>query len=153
MAAKTATAEAPTTEVKGTTWLAEHVSNETGKDYDGYSIRILLRSLTKEGVIERGEGRYSFSGAKDKTVLAVVKAVKSGAAEKAKQGRLDELKAKREEKADTEAAPKARSRRGKPAVEAEPEAPAKPARSRSRAKKAAEPTPAPADDDLDIDDI
>lgn len=127
--------EAP--EVRGTTWLAEHVNSETGSNFDGYAIRILLRKLTKDGVIERGEGRYNFGGPRDKTVLAVVKAVKSGEADKAKSERLEGLKAKK-----AAAAP---AKKAAPAT--------KPARTRTR-KAAAKPEPEATDDEeLDIDDI
>lgn len=89
----------------GSAWLAEHVNEQAGTSYDAYSLRILLRKLTKEGVLEREEGngraRYQFTGAKDPQVKAIVKAVKEGAADKAKQERLDELKAKRAEKKTT----------------------------------------------------
>lgn len=142
MATKTATKPAAETtekaEAKGTNWLAEHVNAETGSSYDGYGIRILLRSLTKEGVIERGEGRYNFAGPRDKTVLAVVKAVKSGAADKAKAERLESLKAKKTA--------------AKPAVEEETPAPAA-KRTRTRKAAAAKPAVEEDDTDLDIDDI
>lgn len=127
--------EAPA-EVKGTSWLAEHVNAETGSSYDGYGIRILLRSLTKEGVIERGEGRYSFAGPRDKTVLAVVKAVKSGAADNAKKERLDALKAKKAPKAEE-------TEEVKPAAK----------RTRTRKAAAAKPAPEVEEEDLDIDEI
>lgn len=142
---------AATTETWGTSQLAEYVNSQTGSDYDGYGIRILLRQLAKDNTIERGEGRYAFSGPKDKTVVAVVKAVKSGAAEKAKQGRLDELKAKRAQKAATEEAP-AKPARGRKTAAAAPPA-EKPARTRTRKAAAAKPAPEESDDDLDIDEI
>lgn len=121
------------TEVKGSGWLADQVNAACGTSFDAYNIRILLRKLTKDGVIERGEGRYAFTGPKDPTVLAVIKAVKSGAADKAKQERLDELKAKRTAKAEAAAPPAAKATRTR------------------RTPKAA---PAEeSDDDLDIDEI
>lgn len=83
----------------GTKELAAHVSEETGKDYDAYALRILLRKLAKEGVITRddstGRARYSFTGPKDPQVKAIIKAVKAGDAEKAKTERLEGLKEKR----------------------------------------------------------
>lgn len=83
----------------GTKELAAHVSEETGKDYDAYALRILLRKLAKDGVITRddstGRARYSFTGPKDPQVKAIIKAVKSGDAEKAKTERLEGLKEKR----------------------------------------------------------
>lgn len=136
--ANTATAEKAAPEVKGSAWLAAHVTEVTGKEFDAYNIRILLRKLAKDGTIERGEGRYEFKGVNDPIVKAVVKAVKSGAADAAKSERLDELKAKRTAK--------------KAAAPAEDEAP-KPTRTR-RTRKAAAPKPEEAEDeDLDIDEI
>lgn len=104
----------------GTKELAAHVNAETGASYDAYNLRILLRKLTKDGVLERveseGRSRYSFTGPKDPQVKAIVDAVKSGAAEKAKQERLDKLKSDR---AATKAAnPKAKKAK---AVASEPE--------------------------------
>lgn len=114
----------------GTNELAAHVNEATGKDYDAYSLRILLRKLAKEGVIERddstGRARYSFSGPKDPQVKAIVKAVKEGAAEKAKAERLEGLKETRKAKA-------------KPA-------------SKKKAPKAA-PVEEVEEDDLDVEDI
>jgi len=106
----------------GTKELAAHVNAETGKSYDAYNLRILLRKLTKDGILERveseGRSRYSFSGPKDPQVKAIVKAVKEGAAEKAKTERLDKLKADR---AATKAAAPKKSK-AKAVVDAEPEA-------------------------------
>lgn len=120
--AKAKKAAAPKIEF-GTKELAAHVNEETGSTYDAYNLRILLRKLTKDGVLERteteGRSRYSFTGPEDPQVQAIVEAVKSGAAEKAKQERLDKLKADREEKKKT--APKKSSKK-KATVEAEPEA-------------------------------
>lgn len=83
----------------GTKELADHVNAEAGTSYDAYALRILLRKLTKDGVIERteseGRSRYSFTGPKDPQVKAIVKAVKEGGAEKAKSERLEGLKEKR----------------------------------------------------------
>jgi hypothetical protein len=127
-------------EVKGTTWLAEHVNEVTGSEYDGFGIRVLLRKLAKDGVIERGEGRYSFSGPKDKTVLAVVKFVKSGEAASAKSERLDELKAKRAAAANKGPAAK--------------KAPAAKKTSSSRRRRAAAPVEEEDDEDeVDLDEI
>lgn len=120
-AEKPAKAAAPKIEF-GTKELAAHVNKEAGTSYDAYNLRILLRKLTKDGVLERveseGRSRYSFTGPKDPQVVAIVKAVKSGAAEKAKQERLDKLKADRA--ATKAASPKKSSK--KAVVDAEPEA-------------------------------
>jgi len=86
----------------GSAWLASHVNEETGSSYDAYNLRILLRKLTKDGVLTReesaGRARYSFTGPEDPQVVAIVAAVKDGAAEKAKQERLDGLKEQRKTK-------------------------------------------------------
>jgi hypothetical protein len=107
----------------GTKELAAHVNAEAGTSYDAYNLRILLRKLTKDGVLERveseGRSRYSFTGPEDPQVVAIVEAVKSGAAEKAKQERLDKLKADR---ADKKAASPKKSSKKKAVVDAEPEA-------------------------------
>ena len=95
----------------GTKELADHVNEATGSSYDAYQLRILLRKLAKEGVIERddssGRARYSFTGPKDPQVKAIVKAVKEGAAEKAKTERLEGLKETRKAKAKPAKAKKA----------------------------------------------
>lgn len=115
----------------GSAWLVDHVNTEAGTSYSASALRILLRKLTKEGVLNRdseGRQRYNFpKGANDPQVKAIVKAVKGGAAEKAKQERLDGLKAQR-----------ASSKKAAPAR-------------RSRAKAA--PEPEEDDDDLEVDDI
>lgn len=103
-----------------TTWgineLTEHTNTQLGTSFDSYNLRIVLRKLAKDGLIERGEGRYSFSGPNDSTVKVILKAIKAGDAEKAKKERLDGLKAKKA------AAPAAKGSRRKPAVvEAEDE--------------------------------
>lgn len=101
---KPAKAAAPKIEF-GTKELAAHVNAEAGTSYDAYNLRILLRKLTKEGVLERveseGRSRYSFTGPEDPQVQAIVAAVKDGAAEKAKAERLEGLKAQRAEKKKT----------------------------------------------------
>lgn len=121
-AEKPAKAAAPKIEF-GTKELAAHVNAETGSSYDAYNLRILLRKLTKDGILERveseGRSRYSFTGPKDPQVKAIVEAVKSGAAEKAKQERLDKLKADR---AATKAAAPKKSKKAAKAADVEPEA-------------------------------
>jgi hypothetical protein len=149
------------TEVRGTAWLAEYVNDQLGTEVDGYKVRILLRQLAKDGVIEREEGRYNFTGPKDPQVVAVLKAVRSGGVEKASNARLDELKQKRTAKKGTAKAKAA------PVEEDEEEAPAPRTRTRksAAAKKAAaaeaapakrsrrKPAPVEDDEDLDIDEI
>lgn len=118
----------------GSAWLVEHVNTEAGTSYTASTLRILLRKLTKDGVLERdseGRQRYNFpKGANDPQVKAIVKAVKGGAAEKAKAERLEGLKEQR--KASKAAAPaKGKSRKAKAAPEPEVED----------------------DDDLDVDEL
>jgi hypothetical protein len=116
----------------GSAWLVEHVNAEAGTSYTASTLRILLRKLTRDGVLEReaeGRQRYNFpKGANDPQVKAIVKAVKGGAAEKAKQERLDGLKEQRA---------------------AKKKAPAK----KSRSKKAVAEVEEEDDDDLEVDDI
>lgn len=117
----------------GTKELADHVNEATGSSYDAYQLRILLRKLAKEGVIERdettGRARYSFTGPKDPQVKAIVKAVKEGAAEKAKAERLEGLKEKRN-------ASKSATKKGK-----------------AKKAAAAEPEVELDEDELDVEDI
>lgn len=116
----------------GSSWLVEHVNEQAGTSYTASALRILLRKLTKDGVLDRdsdGRQRYNFpKGAKDPQVIQIVKAVKGGAAEKAKQERLDNLK---EQRKTTKAAPAKKARTRKAVAEVEEDD----------------------DDDLDVDDI
>lgn len=91
---------------KGTAWLAETVNEKCGTSYTSYQLRVLLRKLTKDGVIERGEGRYSFKGVSDPAVKEVIKAVKSGA--------LDEDRKKGTEKAKAKSTKKRAAKKAKP---------------------------------------
>ena len=106
----------------GSAWLVDHVNTEAGTSYNASTLRILLRRLTKEGVLDRdsegGRQRYNFpKGANDPQVKAIVKAVKAGRVEKAKEERLEDLKTKRTSKA--KAAPAKKSRTKKAAAEVE----------------------------------
>lgn len=123
-------------EPKGTTWLAEHINEKLGTEYTGYQVRILLRKLAKDGDIDRGEGRYSFSGPNDTTVKQVLAAIRSGKADKAKDERLEALKAK-----------KAATKSTGPAAK---KATTKKAASSSR-RRAAKPEPEADEDDEDVD--
>lgn len=108
----------------GTKQLADHINAETGSSYDSYALRVVLRKMTKDGILERNEAdsrsRYSFTGPEDPQVQAIVNALKEGYGEKAKQARLDELKAKREAGKTTKkpAARKAKAAKAEPAPEA-----------------------------------
>lgn len=132
--AKAAPAPAPKAEAIefGSAWLVEHVNEQAGTSYSASALRILLRKLTKEGVLQRdsdGRQRYNFpKGEKDPQVKAIVKAVKEGAGEKAKQERLDALK---EQRAAKKSAPAKKSRKKAAPVEEVEED----------------------DDDLEVDDI
>jgi len=126
-----AAAKAPRETIEyGSAWLVEHVNEQAGTNYTATALRILLRKLTKDGVLEReadGRARYNFpKGEKDPQVKAIVKAVKEGGADKARQERLDDLKAQKKSK---KAAPAKKSRKAKVEVEEED------------------------DDDLDVDEI
>lgn len=105
----------------GSGWLAEHVNQEAGTSHTPYSLRILLRKLTAEGTLQRGEtqgrARYAFTGPEDPQVVAIVEAVKNGVDKKAEQERLQGLKDKRAAKKAS--APK--SKKAKADVEPEPE--------------------------------
>ena len=140
-AKKSKAAAAPVKEAKaakaeaieyGSAWLVDHVNSEAGTSYSASNLRILLRKLTKEGVLDRdtegGRQRYNFpKGANDPQVKAIVKAVKGGAAEKAKAERLEDLKSKR-----------ASSKTAAPA--------------KGKGKKAAKPVEVEDDDELEVDD-
>lgn len=108
----------------GSAWLVEHVNAEAGTSYSASALRILLRKLKADGVIEETEGRarYNFpKGANDPQVKAIVKAVKGGAAEKAKAERLESLKEQRAAKAKAAPAKKTRAPKAAPAPEVEEE--------------------------------
>lgn len=97
----------------GSPWLAAHVTEVTGQAYDSRAIRMLLRKLAKDGVLDREVGetrdRYVFTGADDKIVKAVVEMVTSGAAKELKQAGLQAVK-------DNAAAKKAAAKAAKEAA-------------------------------------
>lgn len=106
----------------GTAWLAEHLEGKTGNTYTSYDLRVLLRKLAKNGVLDREVGveraRYEFSGPKDPVVIEIVKAVKSGAVEKSKKEALDKLKENSAAKKAAGAGPaKKKAKRAKPIVQ------------------------------------
>lgn len=68
------------TETKGIAWLVEQIEAKLGQTVEQTKIRVILRKLVADNEIERGEGRWAFTGLKDPSVLAVFKAVKAGAA-------------------------------------------------------------------------
>lgn len=85
---------APKAEVKGTSWLKEHVSEVLGQDIESTKLRIVLRKLIKDGTIESPkDGRYQFTGVKDPNVKAVVAALRAEAKSgPAKRGRKPKAK-------------------------------------------------------------
>ncbi|UVK63930.1 hypothetical protein SEA_BUTTON_36 [Gordonia phage Button] len=123
-------AENPTVDTKGAAWLSEQIEAKLKQTVEPAKVRIILRKLVADGTIERGDGRWSFTGLKDPAVVAVFAAVK----EQATAG--DAPAAKR---------PAAKA----PAKKAEPakKAPAK------RAGKKAAPEPEPEDEILDDDEL
>ena len=148
------------TETKDINWLTEQVNDKCGTELAARDIRIVIRKLVKDGTIERGEGRYAFTGLKDDRVLAVIKAVKSGATDEAKKERLSNLK---KSKAADDEAPAKPGRKRKAAAaepEAEEEAP-KPSRRRSKdtgdvtppKRRRAKKVEVEDDEDVDLDEI
>ncbi|AMS03603.1 hypothetical protein BJD66_gp34 [Gordonia phage Emalyn] len=108
---------------KGIAWLSEQVEAKLGQAVEQTKLRVILRKLVADGEIERGDGRWSFTGLKDPAVVAVFKAIKEGAT------------------ADKPKAPTAKKEGAKPAS----------AKRSSRAKKAA-PEPEVEDEDVLEDD-
>lgn len=104
----------------GTNWLAELVTQETGKSVDSFALRAVLRRMAGQGTLKREIGveraRYEFSGPNDPTVKAVLAAYKSGEADEAKKEKLAALKASKKPAAKKPAAKPARGR-AKPAPE------------------------------------
>lgn len=146
------------TETKDINWLTEQVNDKCGTELAARDIRIVIRKLVKDGTIERGEGRYAFTGLKDDRVLAVIKAVKSGATDEAKKERLSNLK--KSKAADDEAPAKPSRKRKAAEPEAEEEAP-KPSRRRSKdtgdvtppKRRRAKKVEVEDDEDVDLDEI
>jgi hypothetical protein len=100
-AKKTAAKAAPKSESSeyDSNWLASHITEETGVEYDSRGVRMLLRKLAKDGSLDREIGtdraRYTFpKGPTDPTVRAVIKMVKSGEAQAVKREGLENVKAK-----------------------------------------------------------
>jgi len=96
----TAPADKPATGTNelGSVWLAEHITEVTGVEYDSRGIRMLLRKIAKdpEGPLARTIGedrtRYTFKGPNDAVVKAVVRMVKSGEATAVKREGLEKVK-------------------------------------------------------------
>lgn len=98
---KTAAAKRPPSSGFDANWLATHVNEtiEPDTELTSRDIRMVLRRLAKDGVLEREVGtdrtRYDFpKGANDPIVKAVVKHIRSGALKAEKKAQLDAVKAK-----------------------------------------------------------
>lgn len=134
----------------GSAQLAAHITELTGETYDARGVRMLLRKLAKDGVLDRAVGetrdRYSFTGPNDPTVKAIVTMVKSGEAKALKQAGLDKVKAdaaaKRAAKKAAAPVEEPEDEDGEDMEEVEEEAPAP--KRRPAARKAAPAKAAPA---------
>lgn len=91
-------------EVLGSAWLKEHVNDTLGTDHESTKLRIVLRKLIKDEVIESPkDGRYVFTGPRDPNVKAVIAALREEAkAGPAKRGRKPKTKVADEVDADEE---------------------------------------------------
>lgn len=120
-------AKAAEPEVWGVRNLIALIKKRTGKEYNPREVRTLLRKLAREGagvdreIVAGNKSRYSWSGSKDPEVLAVLKAVESGAIEKAKTEALAKLKS--DKAAKTAAAQKAEPAKAKAKTKAAAPAP------------------------------
>lgn len=125
-------------------WLAQYVSEETGIEYDGRAVRMLLRKLAKDNQLAReigvDRGRYDFpKGVNDPTVKLVIKMVKSGEAKTVRNAGLDAVKATKATAKATPPATTPTKRTTKAAAAAAPAAaPAKATTTRRRRAAAAE---------------
>lgn len=87
--------------VFGASDLAKLASEATGKEYDAKTVRTLLRKLARSGKLQReispqNRSRYSWSGPDDPEVKTILKAIKGGAIEKARDEALTALKEKKQ---------------------------------------------------------
>src|SRR5690242_1748455 len=85
----------------GTAELLALIEKEHGKAYDGRQLRVLLRKMKAAGELpgEAADGkRYSFTGADDPQVQAIIQRVKSGEIDEATQAALQKLKEDAEKK-------------------------------------------------------
>ena len=93
--------------------LCELLEERTGKAYQPREVRTLLRKMARDGsgrlnreVSADNRNRYSWTGADDPEVKAVLKAVKGGEIEAGKKEALDKLKQQKAAKAAANPAPK-----------------------------------------------
>lgn len=122
----------------GASHLAKLASQVTGKEYDAKTVRTLLRKMARSGELDReisaqNRTRYDWSGPDDPEVKKILKKIKGGAIEEARNDALGKLKEKKtaERKAKAAAAEAAAKKAG---------------------KKAAKPAP-PVDEDDDVEDL
>ena len=129
----------------GSAELAAYITETTGENFDGRSVRMLLRKLAKDGKHDRVVGetrdRYAFTGPNDPTVKAVLAMVKSGEAKAMKQEGLQAVKDKAAEKRAAAKAAKEAEVEEMDEVEEVEEAP-RPRRTRAAAAKPATPAKA-----------
>lgn len=119
----------------GISWLVDHLEETTGTKTSPAGLRVLLHKMANDGDLDREVGtdrsRYSFTGEKDATVRAVVKAVKGGALTKARNDNLAAARAAKAAKAEAAVADApAKTKRSKKSAEVEEPTPAKPTRKR-----------------------
>lgn len=111
-------------EVWGVRNLIALIKAKTEKEYSPREVRTLLRKLAREGggvereIIAGNKSRYSWTGADDPEVKAVLKAVKGGAIEAAKKAALDKLKSDKAAKNAAKASTDAKAGKGKAAAPA-----------------------------------
>ena len=88
----------------GTAWLKEHVNDTLGTDHESTKLRVVLRKLIREDVIDSPkDGRYIFTGPRDPNVKAVIAALREEAKSgPAKRGRKAKTKAVEEVDDDEE---------------------------------------------------
>jgi len=123
----------------GANWLATYVNDTLGTEYTAANVRVILRKMANEGVLEREVGtdraRYQFSGEGDRLVKAVLKRVREGQADTDKTERIAAARAGKKAAAPVEdiedATPAPRKRATKAA--AAPVEDAKPRATRRRA--------------------
>lgn len=103
--------------------LCELLEERTGKAYQPREVRTLLRKMARDGsgrlnreVSADNRNRYSWTGADDPEVKAVLKAVKGGEIEAGKKEALDKLKQQKAAKAAANPTP-AKTKKAKPPVD------------------------------------
>jgi hypothetical protein len=106
----------------GASHLAALASEQTGKKYDAKTVRTLLRKMARSGELDRevsaqNRTRYDWTGPDDPEVKKILKKIKGGAIEEARNDALGKLKAKKEAEraAKAAAAEKATAKSGKKA--------------------------------------